>query len=146
MLWPQQALRDEHPGQPAAGGAAPGQAPQVPVLLLPLLSAGVGGYHFLISFKVLLIILIQVHSPPGTIIGTVEQEWSIFYPKFLIKDESGEPILKIEGPFCGCECCSDVDFVLSSVANGQEVLEDNIQINSNLVSFSLVRSPSSGQD
>ena len=118
----------------------------MPVLLLPLLSAGVGGYHFLISFKVLLIILIQVHSPPGTIIGTVEQEWSIFYPKFLIKDENGEPILKIEGPFCGCECCSDVDFVLSSVANGQEVLEDNIQINSNLVSFSLVRSPSSGQD
>lgn len=64
---------------------------------------------------------LEVHSPPGTIIGTVEQEWSIFYPKFLIKDESGEPILKIEGPFCGCECCSDVDFVLSSVANGEEL-------------------------
>jgi len=64
---------------------------------------------------------LEVHSPPGTIIGTVEQEWSIFYPKFVIKDERGEPILRINGPFCGCECCSDVDFILTSVATEQEV-------------------------
>lgn len=64
---------------------------------------------------------LEVHSPPGTVIGTVEQEWSIFYPKFVIKDESGEPILRITGPFCGCECCSDVDFILTSVATDQEI-------------------------
>jgi len=64
---------------------------------------------------------LEVHSPPGTIIGTVEQQWSIFYPKFIVKDERGEPILKLEGPFCGCECCSDVDFVVTSVANDQEI-------------------------
>jgi len=64
---------------------------------------------------------LEVHSPPGTIIGTVEQEWSIFYPKFVIKDDRGQPILRISGPFCGCECCSDVDFILTSVATEQEV-------------------------
>ena len=68
-------------------------------------------------------------SPPGSIIGTVEQQWSILYPRFdviiinvviiiiiilivrfVIKDESGSPILKIEGPLCPCSCCGDVDF------------------------------------
>jgi len=64
---------------------------------------------------------LEVHSPPGTIIGYVEQEWSIFYPKFVIKDESGEPIMKLDGPFCGCECCSDVDFVVTSASDGGEI-------------------------
>ena len=30
--------------------------------------------------------------------------------RFVIKDESGSPILKIEGPLCPCSCCGDVDF------------------------------------
>ena len=54
----------------------------------------------------------------------VEQEWSICDPKFVIKDGTGEPVLRIEGPLtagCGCECCSDVDFVLYSITNDQEV-------------------------
>eukprot|EP00092_Neocalanus_flemingeri_P021971 GFUD01023828.1.p1 GENE.GFUD01023828.1~~GFUD01023828.1.p1 ORF type:complete len:332 (-),score=107.04 GFUD01023828.1:184-1179(-) len=64
---------------------------------------------------------LEVHSPPGTVIGYVEQEWSIFYPKFVIKDEEGEPVMKIEGPFCVCECSSDVNFVITSEADGNEV-------------------------
>jgi len=62
---------------------------------------------------------LEVHSPPGTIIGTVEQKWSIFHPKFVIKDENGEPILNLTGPFCVCECYSDVDFILTSVATDE---------------------------
>merc|ERR1719151_372115 len=45
---------------------------------------------------------LEVSSPPGSVIGTVEQQWSCLYPRFLIKDESGSLILKIEGPFCPC--------------------------------------------
>ena len=75
----------------------------------------------------------QVSSPPGSVIGTVEQEWSCLYPRFasshffishqswdvvifiltirfVIKDEAGSEILKIEGPLCPCSCCGDVDF------------------------------------
>lgn len=52
----------------------------------------------------------EVSSPPGNIIGTVEQEWSI-YPRFKVKDASGEVIFKIEGPFFPCSCCgTDVNF------------------------------------
>merc|ERR1712210_225732 len=53
---------------------------------------------------------IEVSSPPGSVIGTVEQEWSCLYPRFVIKDEAGSEILKIEGPLCPCSCCGDVDF------------------------------------
>ena len=35
--------------------------------------------------------------------------------RFVIKDESGSPILKIEGPLCPCSCCGDVDFSVSKV-------------------------------
>merc|ERR1711971_475954 len=62
----------------------------------------------------------EVSSPPGCIIGTVEQQWSILYPRFVIKDESGSPILKIEGPLCPCSCCGDVDFSVVTM-DGQEV-------------------------
>ena len=30
--------------------------------------------------------------------------------RFVIKDEAGSEILKIEGPLCPCSCCGDVDF------------------------------------
>jgi len=64
---------------------------------------------------------LEVHSPPGTIIGSVEQQWSIFYPKFIIKDDRGNPVMKINGPFCACECCSDLDFIVTSATDGSEV-------------------------
>jgi hypothetical protein len=37
----------------------------------------------------------EVSAPPGNVIGTIEQEWSIF-PRFKVKDVSGNVILKIE--------------------------------------------------
>ena len=39
---------------------------------------------------------LEVSSPPSAVIGRVEQKWSIIYPKFVIKDQSGEPVLRIE--------------------------------------------------
>lgn len=63
---------------------------------------------------------LEVSSPPGSVIGTVEQQWSILYPRFVIKDEAGTEILKIEGPLCPCSCCGDVDFNVVTM-DGNEV-------------------------
>ncbi len=57
---------------------------------------------------------LEVTSPPGTLIGTIEQEWSILSPSFSVKDASGNTILKIEGPFCTFSMCGDVEFAVSS--------------------------------
>lgn len=51
-----------------------------------------------------------VTSPPGTPIGSIQQEWSILSPKFHIKDASGATVLTIEGPFCTFSMCGDVEF------------------------------------
>ena len=63
----------------------------------------------------------EVHSPLGTIIGSVEQKWTLCTPLFAIKNERGEEIMTIEGPVCGCECCSDIDFNITSAGDGSEV-------------------------
>ena len=55
-------------------------------------------------------------------LGTVHQEWSLCDPLFTIKDHLGNPVLKIKGPMCGCECCTDVDFNVTSAVNGSEVI------------------------
>jgi len=64
----------------------------------------------------------EVSSPPGTVIGSIEQKWSILYPRFVIKDETGTPVLKIEGPLCPCSCFgSDVEFKVLSTQTGEQV-------------------------
>ncbi|XP_059614948.1 phospholipid scramblase 1 isoform X2 [Phlebotomus argentipes] len=52
----------------------------------------------------------EISAPPGNVIGTIEQEWSIFTPQFSLKDQSGETVLRIEGPFCTFSICGDVEF------------------------------------
>ncbi|XP_058466516.1 phospholipid scramblase 2 isoform X2 [Malaya genurostris] len=52
----------------------------------------------------------EVSAPPGNVIGTVEQDWSIFTPQFSIKDQAGSTVLKIEGPCCTFSICGDVEF------------------------------------
>ena len=68
----------------------------------------------------------QVTSPPGTVVGTIQQEWTLIYPQFVIKDEAGNPVLRIEGPLCPISCCGDVDFKVKSVQTGTEVRVDTI--------------------
>ena len=57
------------------------------------------------------------------VIGSLEQQWSLCQPNFLVKDERGEAILSIQGPGgCGvCDCCSDIDFNIMSLRNESEV-------------------------
>jgi len=64
---------------------------------------------------------LEVHSPPGTIIGSVEQQWSICYPKLIIKDDRGNTEMRIDGPFAAFKCGSDVDFTVTSATDGSEV-------------------------
>jgi hypothetical protein len=52
----------------------------------------------------------EVSSPPGTVIGSIEQQWSILTPQFHIKNAAGDVVLKIEGPICTFSICGDVEF------------------------------------
>lgn len=52
----------------------------------------------------------EVSSPPGTVIGSIEQQWSILTPQFDIKNAAGDVVLKIEGPICTFSICGDVEF------------------------------------
>ncbi|KAJ7392573.1 Phospholipid scramblase 3 [Desmophyllum pertusum] len=61
---------------------------------------------------------IEVQSPPGTVVGYCSQDWSICIPKFEIQDADRQTVLRIEGPFCQCNLCGDVEFQVLS-ADGQ---------------------------
>ena len=52
----------------------------------------------------------EVSSPPGTTIGTIEQDWTLCVPEFTVKDGAGTTIFKIEGPICTFSFCGDVEF------------------------------------
>ena len=53
---------------------------------------------------------IEISSPPGNVIGSVEEEWYLCYPSYRIKNASGEVVLRIEGPLCKLSMCGDVIF------------------------------------
>ncbi|XP_067644376.1 phospholipid scramblase 2 isoform X2 [Eurosta solidaginis] len=57
----------------------------------------------------------EVTAPPGNVIGTVEQEWSICSPSFSIKNHIGDTVLRIEGPLCTFTMCGDVEFQILSL-------------------------------
>ena len=42
-------------------------------------------------------------------------------PKFTVRDSQDVVVLRIEGPFCFCGLCSDIDFQVLSGATGQNV-------------------------
>ncbi|KAF8791906.1 phospholipid scramblase 2-like [Argiope bruennichi] len=63
---------------------------------------------------------LEVFAPPGQFIGAVVQKWSIFKPQFQIENESGDAVLKIEGPFCTFSFCGSVNFQVLST-DGIEV-------------------------
>lgn len=52
----------------------------------------------------------EVSAPPGTVIGSVEQDWTFITPKFSIKDDSGEIVLIIKGPTIPAASGGDVEF------------------------------------
>lgn len=60
---------------------------------------------------------IEVSAPPGNVIGSVEQEWSICAPSFRIKNQLDEVVLRIEGPICTFSICGDVEFNVNKITN-----------------------------
>lgn len=64
---------------------------------------------------------IEVQAPPGNVVGTVEQEWSLIIPQYKVKDASGNVVLRIEGPCCTVSCCGDVEFQILSADGAIEV-------------------------
>lgn len=65
---------------------------------------------WLIMWTVRCVFQLEVQAPPGTPIGYVMQGWHPYLPKFTIWDERKRTVLRIVGPFCDCNCCSDVIF------------------------------------
>lgn len=63
----------------------------------------------------------EVFSPPGTLVGTIEQEWSLFSPAFTIKNGEGQVVLRIKGPCDLMNCCSDADFKVLSADGSTDV-------------------------
>ncbi|XP_075160275.1 phospholipid scramblase 1 isoform X3 [Haematobia irritans] len=57
----------------------------------------------------------EVSAPPGNVIGTIEQEWTICSPAFRLKNHVGDTVLRIEGPFCTFSFCGDVEFQILSM-------------------------------
>ncbi len=53
---------------------------------------------------------LDVQAPPGNTIGTVEQVWSLCSPRFDIRDQNGDVVLTIEGPWLTYSICGDVEF------------------------------------
>jgi len=64
---------------------------------------------------------IEVQSPPGTVIGTVDQDWTFCNPSFTIKDQNGEVALTMEGPCLTYSFCGDVEFKVLSPDGSTEV-------------------------
>lgn len=75
--------------------------------------------------KYLLFQSIEVTSPPGTVIGSIHQEWSILAPKFTVRNASDDVILRIEGPFCTYSICGDVEFQVSELFSQNLILQDS---------------------
>lgn len=66
--------------------------------------------EFILIKKTFFFQKMEVFAPPGNLIGTIEQEWSLFYPKFKIKDSTEKTVLKIKGPFCSFGFCGQSEF------------------------------------
>ncbi|KAG5330963.1 PLS2 scramblase, partial [Acromyrmex heyeri] len=56
--------------------------------------------------------VLEVYSG-NTLLGSVTQEWSLWRPKFYVRDASGQPVLMIKGPLI--RFCIDVIFKVKSM-------------------------------
>ena len=46
-----------------------------------------------------------MQSPPGTVIGYVQQDCSFVYPWFSVRNAEEETVLRIKGPCSTCKYC-----------------------------------------
>ena len=60
----------------------------------------------------------EVFSPPGNFLGSINQKWNFFFPSFAVKDNNGKTLFRIKGPYC---TYGTVDFMVTSAKNGEEI-------------------------
>ncbi|CAH0731685.1 unnamed protein product, partial [Brenthis ino] len=53
---------------------------------------------------------IQVFSPPGTRIGSIEQQWTPVRPEYVVKGEDGQQVFWIRGPCVTITFFNDIQF------------------------------------
>nr|XP_037288953.1 phospholipid scramblase 2-like [Rhipicephalus microplus] len=59
--------------------------------------------------------VMDVHAPPGTIIGSLRQECTVVFPLFSVLDSRGNVVLQIQGPFCTTAAlCNDIVFDITT--------------------------------
>lgn len=55
----------------------------------------------------------EIFSPPGILIGTIEQKWSVLKPSFSVHNSMDETVFNIQGPRCIWNCgCGMVNFLV----------------------------------
>lgn len=57
----------------------------------------------------------MISTRTGQLLGSVTQNWSIFCPKFTVRNSTGDAVLRISGPFCTFSICGDVSFEVLSL-------------------------------
>ena len=57
---------------------------------------------------------LTIKVPPDNLIGTIEQDWTLSAPRLCVLNSTGDVVLRIEGPFCPCECCCEMVFHVKS--------------------------------
>eukprot|EP00128_Syssomonas_multiformis_P017206 Colp12_sorted_trinity150504_noHs@9021 len=62
----------------------------------------------------------EVEAPVGNLLGTIEQEYTLWGHHFLIKLASGETVLKLKAPCCVCDCFNNTIDV--TTADGSRVI------------------------
>lgn len=70
----------------------------------------------------------EVFAPPGTLVGTVEEEWSIISRKFIIRNASGDVVFRIKGPFCICGYAEFKVSKLNLIKFGKRILGKNFGV------------------
>lgn len=59
--------------------------------------------------------VMDIHAPPGTVIGSLRQECTVVYPLFSVLDSRGNVTLQIQGPFCTtATLCNDIVFDITT--------------------------------
>ena len=56
---------------------------------------------------------LDVSTPLGRVIGSIEEELTFCYPNYSVKNHNGDTVLRIEGPICKISCGRDVNFKAS---------------------------------
>lgn len=64
----------------------------------------------------------EVSSPPGTVIGYIEEEWTFCKPKFSIRNSFEDILLMVDGPICQMNHCFGNDIKYKIKSDGDNVI------------------------